>query len=1563
MACASDIKYAILNRAFEELIDGRNTFSRVSDDTIQINGKADNSMTKAQHRAQARAIARDLISRVNKSFNGYVKGEILEPSQYEPLMVRFEPDAKYIKHELDKYNNPEEVSPNNIYEERNFTNANTGINTDYQIDNFEPRESDSSIIVGTYNKYKALKRFQYEDYLNRLNRVKADKREPGLSVDKIKSLNDEERRLKNILYGNNLTGIHEIKGLRQEIEDLDKEDNGLVKSVGFYIEKDLDRLTKLANSNNLDDVNEAEDLIRFYDQAGTFDGSVENPFFTKEDIFLQDENGNITAKHILPESVMNQYKKWRDRAISMRPLVDAAHKQITVDQVNNNPLVKATYGNRKFTYDELTYEKTGLKDTDWVSMWVMDSTHGIASTNGLIPQVMMSTLRTNIEHREEWSRQLRKDIDEMDGDVKRELINLGHDFSNNGILGIKAASYNIFKQVSKEGNESHNLVQRYSKEQLDRQSRALNIFENDFSKARAMSDFTQKQRNINLAFDKLKKFKRDNLHILDIQKMDDPEYRAKMESILGKKGYDEVLSQQQDLLNKYEADRLNIIETVLARNGKTSYDELDIPSKNAIKLWENRHNPTKGIEDYNSVSGIFFGDTRDNNFMDYNIFIPRKYIPEVKSNIDTNKFEFKDTGKETDNYDKNFSIIENNPVLSKFYDKLKEFCEVLHENLPPELQEKTGVYTIPELNKTSSEFINDKNNSVISAISSPFRRLFERIKDGFGVNKQSEVSYAAINPITGKANYKVNDWFLRKNTKAIQDRILIEQTKFLQTLNSTLPDNEKLSDINRFTNISLSKLNSASLLLLSNYLHTDLSLIDANNRNIDTLKNKLNGNNVEIGKLIADYSLHSVVQSQSFDLPKIMRYFSDLTMAYAARQESLPILEIMKKHYDSIQKPETNNMGIGLFNKNTGEYMKNGLRTRAYKQLDEAFNRVVLQRRDIEHWGDLKKKIYSSEEKKRMKELDELIDKEPDEARRKRLVNIRDSLGKTATVSAAYENLLNWIRTLRLGYNVSSMITNYAEGVISNVILGSSDEFFDPKELIWAYNANKHSFIKNVTFGFATSDLAKKVRGFVDKFNVIIDNKNELQKSSYRGFSDRAANLLGPFEGNSRVEYLNQSPLMIAILRTMKIKDKNGNESSVWDAFDNDINLKPEFKTEENIRNWVENGDQRQIFSQKLNSAITLGHGNYDVLRGMLIKANPIGKLGMMFKTWLPEQIFWRFAKEQDMISLGKMGYKGRYWSYGGGSGAVHGATVMGIMFGPIGALIGAGVGLGAGLATGTNTGGGFIGLIKESLLTTKQLILRSIGLPINLLAGRQIINDVGAKNAFEKWVGKGTFTKQDEYNMKANMTDLAIQVALLAMIMAVKAALWDDDDKPDNPERKAHNVLVNKLMQTSSQLASYVNPVDTYHNTIGSMAVIQYLTDVSKLLDKVQNWANGNDILTSGVNAGKSGLGIQFRKTFLPGLFKDTSLGFGSMENSIYPQDSPWGKYFHSAEYYHKQELKQDRSELRNELLNSDQYKSIEDEDERRKAVNKEVERRIPSDRRLEQLGETREDYNESIK
>lgn len=1496
--------------------------------------------------------------------------------------------------------------------ERSYVNNNTGENTNTEINFFMPAEGEA----GVFTKFLQFKKSLLSEYNKRLNKLGAEKRKKDITIEYLTKLNNLERELKLRIEGNYELGI---LGLKQEIKDLEK--NATIDSVGIYAEKDLQRLEKLASSNNVDDLREAQYLIDFYNLAGTFKRNIDNPFFTQEEMFLEDENSNLTTEFRLSDTTMQKFKDWGNLANSYQNIIDKRKEEITVNTINNDSSVKRTYKGKEFAFNDIVKSDTGLKDVDWISMWTMDITQGISSNNGIIPQVMFSFLANRFEERLSWERDYSEKIDKLNPEVIKELRRLNQTLASKGIVGLQGTSYQIFKEITKDGNETGGLIQKFNKEYFDNQSKALNKFRERFDDANIATVHTTKNRLFNTAFEELKKWRRNSNIIIDINSipkiLNNPEFasivsntninsnhEAYLISLLGQKGYDEQIEKQTTLLRKYLSEKQSMLETLLIMENKSNHADLSDKAKNDLLYWENNHNPLRGIEDYDSVNGVFFAGRKSNNFMDYNTFVPRKF----KANISSvnGKYVFTDTTIRTENYNDTFNEIEKNPTLNEFYELLKEGCETFRENMPYEVQQKMAVNTLPALMKTSSEIIADNNTSKLSALFAAFRHLTERIRLSFGVNKQSELSYATIDPVTGKSNYKVNDQFIKGNTKAVEDRMIIEKTKFIQNFNSTIKnDADKLVNIKRFTTKSIHTMNTPVLVQLAQYLHVDISLADIQAKKLDKLIIRT-GEIVDIGRIIKDFSIHSVVQSQSFDLAKIMKYYAKLTMQYAARQEALPVMEIMKQHYENIKKPETNNVNENKFHVPTDQFMTSGVRTKAITQMDDWFERVVLDNYGTKHIGvhggdtkidkllgkidnmggktDVSKliknsmpryyeDIYSTEEKKKLTEIEGLLKNETDDKKIVELNKIKAGLGKKRTATAIIDNLLSWIRTLRLGYNISSASTNFLEGVTSNMILASQGDYFDPQEIYHGYGVIKSSFLKNVSFGLLETGEAKKNRSLMDKFNVIMDSKNELQKSSIKTRGSKLS-WLSPHELNQRVEYINQSPIMIAMLRTLKIKDKSGNESTIWNAMSNSGHLKDEFKTNENINNWEHlKGDDYLGFKQKMHKAIVLGHGNYDELRGMMIKSGSAGKALMMFKTWIPMQFYWRFASEQDDIQSGTQGFKGRYLSYGKGTAAVHGTAIGAAMFGPIGAIAGGALGAYLGNQFGTDSG---IGMLKESIEATKQIFKKAIGMPINIIAGRKLIG-TGDK-AFEDWVvgGKGTFlnredlgeensnfyelnkfTAQDAKNMRGNMADITMQLAWLAMILLTKSLFWDDDDKPDDAERIAHNILVNKLMQLSSQAAMYTNPVDTYKSTIGSNAMMQYLIDCGKEVVAIENYFEGRDIIQSGINAGESKLKQQTHKIAMPGLFKDTFFGFETQAERVF-EESPFHPLFRSDKVKDKEDNKRDRAKRRLELEKQYTIDQFDDEKAMEKQINNILDEELPTPTRLKKLQTTREEY-----
>ena len=132
MACRLDVKSAILDEAFKRAFEGRYTFSRISDDTIQINGQVDNAKSKALSKEQAYKIATERLSDIGNVFNGHVKGYINQVNPYEPITITLSVNPAYIEHEYNKLPDEDKTDTDSLLfqlsgtEQRGFSSTTLG---------------------------------------------------------------------------------------------------------------------------------------------------------------------------------------------------------------------------------------------------------------------------------------------------------------------------------------------------------------------------------------------------------------------------------------------------------------------------------------------------------------------------------------------------------------------------------------------------------------------------------------------------------------------------------------------------------------------------------------------------------------------------------------------------------------------------------------------------------------------------------------------------------------------------------------------------------------------------------------------------------------------------------------------------------------------------------------------------------------------------------------------------------------------------------------------------------------------------------------------------------------------------------------------------------------------------------------------------------------------------------------------------------------------------------------------------------------------------------------------
>lgn len=1554
MKCLQDVKFDIIDKIGEDLVKG-GLFSY---------GPLRNVLLFKERHEKSENTVDMIASGLNKM---YKEDLVTYEKVGENFEVKINPSDeladKYLQH-FNQTNGGEPFSEEQV--ERGYNIDNTGPNTDRFI-NLSPVEE----TVGVFEKFIRHKERLRGFLEQRLSSISKELKSPKTSTERRTELNNLRLKIKQRLDGDPAKGI---SGINEEIIDLKR--NANINAVGYYIEQDLNRLKSLSKSNNAIDLKEARTIIDFYDKAGTFQSDIDNPFFPQNQIFFFTEEGKPTPDFQLGQEMMNQFKQWRDIAMGFAPAIDLKEKEVTVNAFNADYGVKKAYDNREFSFDDVVHTVEGLKDIDWVSAWAMDVTQAIFSKSAPLAQVMHNYLVNQMEKHLNYSREYAKAMEELTPLVTKRLGEIEggkYKLRAFGILGINGVSYDLFLDSTKNGMQTGTLVQRFTKEFVDAQVEQSEKFKKAFEGAR-LADESVKGALYNAAFEQNKQWKRANTIIMNPslidEIIDDPEFaefkgkatdqekaahRKQLIDLLGQKGFNEEVVRQQRLLSKYLADKQSYLDAQMVAEGVTEEKDLTPHSKFIIKQWDLQHNPMIGVEDYYSTQGVFRDNRKVNSYMDYNNTIPRAFKPKITTSGQF--YHLEDTQQSTEFYNQKFKTIEGDETLSNFYTLVKDGLEKITESAPYELQKSMPALTLPMLQKSTAEFLIDNRNGTLKMVSSAWRKLWDRIRLSFGLIQQSEVSYAVKDPITGKYNYKVNDQFLQGNQRAVKERSIIEKAKFLQAYNAGKKQG-RLEVIKRFTVLPIGALNSNALAHLAQLLHVDITMSEIEAGKIDKIK-AITGDKVEIGKIIRDYAVHNVVQAQSFDLPKLMKHFTNLASAYAARTESLPVMEIMKAHYDRIKNPKTNNVGTPILNKIENLIASEGDRKKAVMQMEDWFQRVMLDNYGIKHWKPfgaktetkteeetgtvstkiplIGKKIYSTEDKKKIREIDKLLSQKGlDEKEAGKLAAIKEDLGKTRTASAAIVNFLDMIRTLRLGWSLSSGVMNFAEGYVSNMIIASGGEFFNPEEIYYGYAVARQSWLKNMTFGKYATKEARKARELMDRYNVLLDSKNELQKSTVKTNLSKLE-ALNPYEINARIEYINQMPIMIAMLRSIKIKSKTGEESSVWNAMDKHGDLKEEFRTEDNVNSWEKlTGDDYLAFKNKMNEGIVRAHGNYDELRGMMVKSNLAGKAIAMFKTWLPMQLFWRFGQEQTNLKTGET-FKGRYRSFTPGTAAVFGMGIGLSAFGPIGVAMGA-VGYLGGKFFGVETE---LGALKEMLITTKMLFKKSLGMPINMMVGKNLVKN---NDDFSKWIGNGKFTALDAKNLRGNMAELSIMMTSLALMLLVKSFFWDDDDDKDDPERQFHNVAVNKLMQLSSQANMYVNPSSMWKNTFGDIAVLKYLEDAMKEIKNLQELASGTD-------PGGTKTWRQTKKLFIPGLFKDDKLGFGTQAEKQF-EPSPYDDWFKSEDVITAKKEKLQRKN-RNEQLKEMGYK---DQKQRLEILNIEM----PTTKQLNKKGYTREEWEQ---
>jgi len=342
-----------------------------------------------------------------------------------------------------------------------------------------------------------------------------------------------------------------------------------------------------------------------------------------------------------------------------------------------------------------------------------------------------------------------------------------------------------------------------------------------------------------------------------------------------------------------------------------------------------------------------------------------------------------------------------------------------------------------------------------------------------------------------------------------------------------------------------------------------------------------------------------------------------------------------------------------------------------------------------------------------------------------------------------------------------------------------------------------------------------------------------------------------------------------------------------------------------------------------------------------MAKTNTAGKAIMMFKTWITSQLYQRFAITHDDISTGRKGVKGRFRNLTPGQALVIGAAA-GTMSG--GLIIGAGLG-GVALITArifNKNSASPLTEIQRALDFALQGVKKSLAMPLNTLSGKELISDKQYKNL------QGI----EQANTRSNVTELAFMLTWLGLTLMTKVMFYDDDDE-DEKKKAIHNALANRFLQLGNQGALYLEPTTLYDNVFGEIGLVKWLGDVH---DFVQSIGEGE--YTTGIYAGENKAVHNFKKTFIPSIFRDPlSFGFKNQTKQQFIKTPFFDKWFMSDEKRMEKEKKQDKASFKRQLIDNGT-----EEDEAQEIVNKTFARKGSKKEKLEYKNKLKDEgYSDS--
>lgn len=1204
----------------------------------------------------------------------------------------------------------------------------------------------------------------------------------------IKRLRQEHSRLKqaaNNINPDNVNADTQLAELFRRQQNLQNRIDTLLYRKDAYENYDFDLLEDIFNSDiarldslmkdvpdlqeKLRNIKEAQRIVDYYSEIGDF---------SREENFLFDDTASV------PEGLRTFFQNFANTVEPYNAKIAEIQKGIIVDLTKSVPTVDQWLKDKNI---ELTYEflTKPVKDKDWLSLQVLSSEDNYGSDQILIIDVLMNMAR---EYEDAAIKQRREVIEKLDEKIK-------------AIIG-KHKNYDVFKQLDEAGEFTGNIIMAFAQKYFDTRKAEKSSKYYQLRNLRNKGTLTAAEAKLVKKLSKeIKQWELENEIMLDPRKLpeikalfpdlvrefdvnisdaDRNDYKNSVLRHLSPKSYEKYIEKVTQHIKEYrllenrmeewvDEDFSEFIRSLNLKPGINVNNAVE-----AMRIWKALHSPFYALIDHSSTLPLTIevdgqmrtlseiSNIRDSHYR-FTEVVPRRTKGRVfESN---NVYSVQDTNIDTGFYDSRFTTIENDAALYDFWYFAIHNLSLAKQMMPYRFQQSYQVNSVLYMEKGVMEQITSDG-----AFNTVYSRAWDGLVKSLTDNDLSTESYEE-DPFGGRER-TINYNFLGTRQQ-LEDKLY--EKKLIEYFVK-----------NKINAVSVQDARAKGLM-------TPPVMKDIENLRKEAKK--------------------EIAEKASFDLGSVLKFYLGTMVALNHKENILPVLNNIEATIGTIRKAQTNRQGKVMTEKGalkaTDLPIVNAIDRVAY-QLDVYTGQPVQM---IE--GTSSKTMLNKEDSEVVKNLEALKETATEE-QKKTIQSLIDSYGSKLTGSGTMDTVLSYLRFRGLGWNVSAQVANWSAGYFANFTAAADGRIVKTSALQRAYNIFWHLCMPSFVKSKVNAETSKKIKNLMYKGDFLLDATSEMQKSRFKSDSTLASKLdwLSPYMPTRLTEYMNQGTLVVGRLMTVKVPKNDGTMATLFDALDENLNVRPEFSNIAEDYNW-NTGSLMAKETTLIRKLIQDVHGDYSEIGRQYAKRKIAGRMAMFFKTWLPNAIKVRFGAEKFDPTY-NIETKGRYRSYTPGTAALTGATI-GTWFAPgLGTAIGYGIGMGVAKLWGND-------IHEKNIVEDFKDSFTGLGALMKRLVYSKLrhFNPAFADKLDTQF---GNFSDVDAANLRANFQELQFMLTLLLAYFVAKATLFDDDE--DKKNQLVHNYIINQIVKIQGDLIFYTSP-----QTPGKL--MEQLIPVSKLIDQ----------------------------------------------------------------------------------------------------------------------------------